>query len=165
MVKIKNVSKPRQVVLVTCRAEIEVLGKKQMKDNIITLTWHSPLSFEPMMYGISIGKPRFSNKILSKSRAFCVNFIPYSLEEQAVFCGRHSGEHIDKFKETGLGKEECETIDCPRIAEAAAYAECEIIDQHETGDHVFYVGKITKLEGKSDAARLFQKEGGFTTTK
>jgi flavin reductase (DIM6/NTAB) family NADH-FMN oxidoreductase RutF len=160
-----SVSNPRQIVLVTCREEVPVLGKKQTKDNIITVAWHTPLSFEPMLYGIAIGKERFSNEIISKSGCFAVNFIPYHLEKEALFCGRHSGRHIDKFRETGLSKDECETIDCPKIGEALAWMECEVIGHHETGDLIFYVGKVNRIDMKEKGRRLYQIEGDkFTTT-
>ena len=51
---------PRQVILVSSRAEMDILGKKELKDNIITLAWHMPVSFNPKLYAIAIGKTRFS---------------------------------------------------------------------------------------------------------
>ena len=66
---------------------------------------------------------------------------------------------MDKFKESGLHKEEAETIDCPRITEALGYLECEVINQIETGDHILFVGKITKSNQKSEGKRVFHTEG------
>ena len=45
------------------------------------------------------------------------------LKEAAMICGTKSGMHFDKFKESGLGKEEGKNVDCPRIKEALAYIE------------------------------------------
>lgn len=154
---------PRQVILVTSRAKMNVLGKEVIKDDIITLAWHMPTSFDPDLYAISVGKTRYSYKLINKSKVFCVNFIPYELKDQALFCGRHRGEHTDKFKM--LGKDECEKIDCPRIKEALAYLECEVINEIETGDHVIFVSQVLNQQIKKKGKRLFQSANGFTTTE
>ncbi len=133
---------PRQVVLVTCREEMNILGKKEVKDNIITIAWHMPVSFDPPLYAISVGKTRFSCEIIKKSKAFAVNFISFELKNQALFCGTKSGIHIDKFKEAELTKEECKNLDCPRIKEALAYIECEVTNEIDAGDHIIFIGKI-----------------------
>lgn len=160
-----SVNHPTQVVLVTAKEEVTVLGKKQIKDNIITLAWHMPTSFEPMLYAISVGKTRFSCKLIKESKAFVVNFVPYTLEKEVLFCGTRSGEHMDKFKEAGLTREEARKIDCPRIKEALAYLECEVVNEIETGDHIIFVGKVIHSEEKEEGKRLLQKNHTqFTTT-
>jgi flavin reductase (DIM6/NTAB) family NADH-FMN oxidoreductase RutF len=162
----KLVYNPRQTVLVTCREEVMIMGKKVHKDNVITLDWHTPLSFEPGMYAISIGKTRFSRKLIEEGKAFCVNFMPPTQEDGVLYCGRHSGEHIDKFKEAGLTTAECDNIDCPRIKEAAAYLECETVQEIETGDHILFIGKVVGTKELKKGKRIFHTEGNnFTTTR
>jgi len=156
---------PRQVVLVSSRANVEILGKKTEKDNVITLAWHSPVSFDPELYMVAIGKTRFSAKLIQESGVFVVNFIPFILKKQAVFCGTNSGEYIDKFKEAGLTKEEAEKVDCCRINEALGYLECKVVQHVEAGDHILFIGRVLNSEFKQKRDRLFQDEKEFTTTK
>jgi|TARA_B100001971_G_C18146357_1_gene513284 flavin reductase (DIM6/NTAB) family NADH-FMN oxidoreductase RutF len=161
-----SLNHPTQVVLVTSQAEVDVLGKTQVKEDIITIGWHMPTSFEPMLYAISVGKTRFSCKLIRESKAFVVNFMPYTLGKEVLFCGTRSGEHMDKFKESGLAKEGAEKIDCPRVKEASAYIECEVIQEIETGDHIIFVGSVVHSEAKNEAKRLLQKSHTeFTTTE
>ena len=87
---------PRQTILVTTELE--------GKDNIITLDWHMPVSVKPLLYAICIGKKKFSRKLIDDSGVFAVNFVPYKLKDAAIFCGRNSGEHIDKFEKTVCDK-------------------------------------------------------------
>jgi flavin reductase (DIM6/NTAB) family NADH-FMN oxidoreductase RutF len=150
-----DIVNPRQVILVSARGKAELLGKEMMKDNIITLAWHSPLSFDPKLYGICVGKTRFSCKLIKDSKVFAVNFMPHELKEKALYCGRSTGASVDKFEKSGLTKEECDSIDCCRIKEASACLECEIFDEFETGDHIFFVGKVVKSVTKDDKKRLF----------
>ncbi|MBU1704466.1 MAG: flavin reductase family protein, partial [Nanoarchaeota archaeon] len=114
MPELGHIPYPRQVILVTCHAEIEIMGKEIDKKNIITLSWHMPVSFKPSMYAISVGKERLSHDIIKKSGVFCVNFMPYELKDKVLFCGRHSGRTKDKFAESGLKEAKCDKIDCPR---------------------------------------------------
>jgi len=164
---IRDVAYPRQVILVTSRAEIKPKFsiKKEIKDNIMTLSWHSPVSFNPELYAVMIGKERFSYGLIHESKVFVVNFMPYKLKKEVLFCGRISGENIDKFKETGLIKEEAETIDCCRIKQALACLECEVINEIDAGDHVIFIGKVLKTVSKREEKRVFQVKGDvFTTT-
>lgn len=152
MVMAKDIAKPRQVILVTCRGE---------KDNIIPLAWHMPLSFSPELYGISIGKTRHSYSLISKSNAFCVNFVDIEFKEDVLFCGSNSGKDVDKFEKTRFDREECETINCPRIKQALAYLECEVTGKTETGDHTIFIGKVTKKAVKSTGNRIFHTTKGL----
>lgn len=159
---------PRQLVLITCRGKTAILGRERDAQDIIATSWHSPASRDPPLYAVFVSnRLDFALNLLRHSRVFCVNFIAYELRAQAAFCGRHAGEHIDKFKETGLTAAECEKIDCPRIAEAVAHIECELQEDRTVGDHVVLIGKIVASELKdARAKRLFQlDENTFTTTK
>jgi flavin reductase (DIM6/NTAB) family NADH-FMN oxidoreductase RutF len=155
---------PRQVICVTTRAEMEILGKKQIKDNIFTLAWHAPISFDPKLYGIIVGKERYSFELIEKSKCFVVNFIPKEWSEQALFVGKHSGKHIDKFEKTGLEKIDAETIDCCRLKDCAGFLECEVIYQIELGDHVLFVGKVLKSSSTKQQRLFYLGNNEFTST-
>ena len=162
MLKVFN---PRQTVLVTCSAEIESFGKSKEKDNIIPLDWHMPLSFSPVLYGISVGKDRFSIQLIRKSKVFVVNFMPYSSADKVLKCGNISGINIDKFDLVNFNKVHCDSIDCVRIVEAVAHIECEVIDEIDVGDHILFVGKVINTKEHSKEKRLFHLyEGKFSTT-
>jgi flavin reductase (DIM6/NTAB) family NADH-FMN oxidoreductase RutF len=155
--KITTLTNPRQTILLTCRFKD--------RDNIMTLDWHTPLSFEPMMYAVSIGKTRFSLNLVRASKVFVVNFMSKNFEKEILFCGRHSGKTINKFKETNFEKEEAETIDCPRIKQALGYLECKVLKEVEVGDHILFIARVTKADLKQKARRLFHLFADkFTTT-
>jgi flavin reductase (DIM6/NTAB) family NADH-FMN oxidoreductase RutF len=155
--KITTLTNPRQTILLTCRFKD--------RDNIMTLDWHTPLSFEPMMYAVSIGKTRFSLNLVRSSKVFVVNFMSKDFEKEILFCGRHSGKTIDKFKETGFEKEGAKTIDCPRIKQALGYLECKVLKEVEVGDHILFIARVTKADLKQKARRLFHLFADkFTTT-
>jgi flavin reductase (DIM6/NTAB) family NADH-FMN oxidoreductase RutF len=86
--------------------------------------------------------------LIRSSGVFCVNMLPKERHGEIAFCARHAGEHIDKFHETELTSAECDTIDCPRIAEAEARLECELVQEQIVGDHVLLVGKVLRSTTK-----------------
>ena len=155
-----DIQNPKQVILVSCRC--------YGKDNLVTLSWHSPVSFKPELYAIMLSKKRFSYKMIQDSRHFVVNFMPYDMKKEALFCGMHTGKNTDKFKELGLKKEEAEKINCPILKKCSAYMECRLVNEVEAGDHVILVGQVLKSGIKNKKRRLFQDSGEgyrFTTTK
>jgi len=159
-----SITNPKQVVLVTSRSHMNILGKDIEKDNIIAIAWHMQVSFEPHLYAVAVGKTRFSCELIQKSKAFVVNFVPKALEKEAVFCGSHSGKHMDKFKESGLTKEDAQNLDCPAISEAVGYLECEVVNEVEAGDHIIFIGNVINSKLKKDEKRLLQSSIGFTTS-
>ncbi len=148
---------PRQIILVTSRY--------RGKDNIITLAWHMPTSFHPGMYAISVGKTRFSHDLISNSGVFCVNFVSGEYKNAIEVCGSVSGRAAEKFDGSGLDREECEKIDCPRIRQALGFLECKVVNSVETGDHTIFAGKVLHSGFKKAGKRLYHIEGlDFTTT-
>ena len=146
---------PRQVILVSSRYND--------KDNVMTLSWHSPVSFTPELYAIMVGKQRFSYGLIKQSKCFCVNFISKEDKGLALIAGRKSGKEHNKFSE--IEKEECESIDCPRLKKAMAFLECKLVKEVEAGDHVIFIGEVVNKKILEKGGRLFQVEGDtFTTT-
>ena len=132
----------------------------------MALSSHKPLSFDPPLYAIAVGKERHSLKIIQKSRAFVVNFMPYAMKDKVLYCARNSGEHLDKFKEAGLEKEEAEKVDCPRLKDALGYLECIVVNEVEAGDHIIFIGEVLTMQLVKEGNRIFQVKGDiFTTTK
>ncbi|MFH1849366.1 MAG: flavin reductase family protein [archaeon] len=155
---------PRQTVLVTSRAVTEIMGKSVNKDNAMAVDWHTPLSQEPFLYAIALAKNRFSLKLIRKSGVFAVNFMPFDLWSEVLCCGRQSGCHVDKLGKTGLTFSEAERIDCPVIAEALAYMECETVNEFEGGDHVMIIGKVVNSRTIHEGRRILHMGGAEFTT-
>ncbi len=160
MPNFSEIINPLQTVLVSCRGNATLVGRTTVKDNLITVDWHTMINVEPFLYGIAIGKTRFSHTLIKESGVFCINFVPHSKAGEVLYCGRHSGNFEDKFAKTGLGKLDCEKIDCCRVREAAAFLECEIIETIDFADHTFFIGKVVHSAVMDrNAKRLFHLKG------
>lgn len=123
----------------------------QGKPNIISLGWCMPTSFDPPMIAISVGKTRYSHKLISQSREFVVAFPSEEMAKEVLYCGTHSGRDVDKFKETGLVAVPAKKVRPPLIEGCVANFECKLVGEIETGDHTIFVGEIVAAhvsEGK-----------------
>ena len=137
---------PRQVVLITTRND--------GVDNIWALDWHMPLSHEPKLYGIALSPNGYGTQLIRGSGVFVVNFVPASWKTDIFFCGKVSGRTIDKFAETGLRKEEAQSVNAPRLADSLGALECKVTQTIEMGDHIFLVGEVTHMVMRADAPKL-----------
>ncbi|MEA3430053.1 MAG: flavin reductase family protein [Nanoarchaeota archaeon] len=151
-------SYPRQVILISSRLD--------NKDNIMTVSWHMPVSFKPELYAFSISKKRHTFELIEQSNVFAINFISKDQEQIAVDVGTHSGFRKNKFEMFKIDKEECERIDCPVMKDAVAVLECKVVNNIEAGDHVIIIGEVLNRKINTKERRLFQSGTGdrFTTT-
>lgn len=130
---------PMQAVLVTCNDE-------QGKTNVITIAWHTPISKDPALYGVSLAPKRYSHKLIQKTKEFVVNFVPYELVDKLHYCGTHSGKQIDKIGETKLTLVSSQKIKTPLIKECYAHLECKLAETLSLGDHTLFVGEVVNVQ-------------------
>ena len=129
--------------------------------NIITLAWHTPISIDPPLYGISVGPKRYSHELIRNSGEFVVNYPSFDLLEKVHHCGSVSGRKEDKFRQTGLTPLPSEKVGAPGIAECYLNIECRLVDGPSFGDHTWFVGEVVNIRA-DDAffdAGLLRPEG------
>ena len=90
-----------------------------------------------------------------ESGVFCVNVVEYAARD---VMNASSGAHpagTDEFAVSGAVKAECETIDCPRVADAPASLECRVTRIVQLpGEANFTVfGEVTGVHIRDDALR------------
>lgn len=147
----------RQTVLVGSRLD--------SKDNLIAVAWHMPVSMNPFMYAVAIGKTRYSAELIQKTKVFCINFVSFKQKDEVLFCGRNSGKDVDKFEEAKIRKEECSVIDCARMKDCLAFLECQLTETIEAGDHYIFIGEVVNHKELKNEKRLYHiGDDNFTTT-
>jgi len=129
---------PMQAVLVTCNDE-------HGKTNVITIAWHTPISKDPPLYGISLAPKRYSHELIQKTKEFVVNFVPYEFVDKVNFCGTHTGRNLNKINETKLTLIPAQKVKVPLIKECYASLECKLSKTLTLGDHTVFVGEIVNI--------------------
>jgi flavin reductase (DIM6/NTAB) family NADH-FMN oxidoreductase RutF len=134
---------PRPAVLVTCCDESCV-------PNVLTIAWHTPLSHNPPLVGISIDSRRYSHELIQKCGEFVLNIVPQEFQPAVELCGNHSGRDLEKIAAAGLSLQPAYHVHPPLIQGALAHLECVVENRIRTGDHTFFISRVLYAEAKSD---------------
>ena len=65
--------------------------------NIMTLSWHTMMEFEPPLVGCVISGRNYTFDILRATKECVINIPTVELAKQVVGCGNTSGKRVDKF--------------------------------------------------------------------
>lgn len=111
--------------------------------NIMTLSWHTMMEFEPPLIGCIIGNC-FSSTVLRATRQCALNIPTAELARQVVRCGNTSGRDRDKFADTGLTPVPASQVEAPLIAECYANLECRVFDTRMVNRYGLFVLEVVQ---------------------
>ncbi|MBE9469666.1 MAG: flavin reductase family protein [Chloroflexi bacterium] len=122
-----------------------VTAASRGKDDAMTAAWHSSISLNPPLYGVSISPKRFTYELITESKDFGINFIPFEKAALAAKIGGTAGREMDKFERLGIEKEKPSVTQAPILKDAYAAYECKLVDSRAYGDHIWVVGEIVAV--------------------
>ena len=97
------------------------------------------LSLDPPLVALCPARSSRSWPKLRDSGSFCINILS---ESQQALSERFARTGIDKFADLdwrpGL-------TGSPVLAEALAFVDCELVEEHDAGDHTIAVGRVRDL--------------------
>jgi flavin reductase (DIM6/NTAB) family NADH-FMN oxidoreductase RutF len=114
------------------------------KANVMTLSWHTMMEFEPPLVGCVVSSNDFSFRALKATKQCVLNIPSVELAAQVVGCGNTSGRDADKFEEFGLTSNPAELVEAPLIAECFANLECRVVDTRLVNRYNFFVLEVVK---------------------
>ena len=120
--------------------------------NVMSAGWHAALSAEPPLYGVALGRERYTHALVLAAQAFALHFLPFEHARTIAAVGstsRHDG--IDKFARFGLDATSGAVVDVPILTQAYLAYECRLQAVHDTGDHDFMVGKVVAVHHRPEA--------------
>lgn len=98
------------------------------RTNIMTMSWHTMIDFEPPIMGCVISERNYTFEILKATRECVINIPTVELAGQVVKCGNTSGRKVDKFKAFGLTPMDAACVKAPLIDECYVNIECKVVD-------------------------------------
>ncbi|ODT35099.1 MAG: flavin reductase [Lautropia sp. SCN 70-15] len=110
--------------------------------NVMTLSWHTMMEFEPPLVGCVVARSHYSHELLRASRVCTINLPSTRLAEAVVGCGNTGGRQIDKFAEFGLRTTAASLVESPLIDACHANLECRIADTRLAAAYDFYVLEV-----------------------
>jgi flavin reductase (DIM6/NTAB) family NADH-FMN oxidoreductase RutF len=134
--KVYGLLEPGPVVMVTTAREGQ--------SNIMTMSWHMMMDFEPPTVGCIISNRNYTFNILKATRECVINIPTIELAEKVVGCGNSSGRKIDKFKVFGLTQATASYVKAPLIDECYANLECKVVDEKMVPKYNFFILEVLK---------------------
>lgn len=119
---------------------------KENKPNIMTVGWGGVCNSRPPCVSISVRSATHTYEGLMVRCAFTLNIASSSLAKAAAYCGTKSGREVNKFEALGLTPVKSTTVDAPYIDEAPVVLECKVIQIHEIGSHMQFIGEIVNVK-------------------
>ena len=120
LAKVYGLLEPGPVVLVTTSLD--------GRPNVMTLSWHTMIDFEPPLVGCVVSDRNYSFATLKATKECVINIPTVEMAEKVVGCGNSSGANTDKFKTFGLTPLPASNIAAPLVKECYANLECRVVD-------------------------------------
>jgi flavin reductase (DIM6/NTAB) family NADH-FMN oxidoreductase RutF len=112
--------------------------------NIMTMSWHTMIDFEPPIVGCVVSNRNHSFSILKATGECVINIPTVELAAQAVGCGNISGRRVDKFKVFHLTSAVASCVKAPLIAECYANLECKVVDAGMAAKYNLFILEVLK---------------------
>lgn len=127
---------PGPVVLVTT--------SHKGRSNIMAMSWHTMMEFEPPIIGCIISNRNFSYLALTATQECVLNIPTSKIISRVVACGNTSGRKTNKFKDLRLTPVPASRVAPPLIKECYANLECKVIDTTFEDKYNFFVLEVIK---------------------
>lgn len=132
--KVYGLLEPGPVVLLTTA--------HKGRANVMTMSWHTMIDFEPPLVGCIVSNRDFSFEALSITGECVINIPTVELAKQVVAVGNTSGRRIDKFAKVGLTPVPASQVAAPLVGECYANLECRVSDRRLMNRYNFFVLEV-----------------------
>lgn len=134
--KVYQLLEPGPVVLLTTA--------RKNRANVMTLSWHTMLDFEPPLVACVVSSANHSFAAL-RATGECVIAVPaLALAPKVAAIGNCSGRAVDKFEAFGLTPVKAKRVTPPLIAECFANLECRVADTGFVKKYNLFVLEVVK---------------------
>lgn len=123
---------------------VMVSTARKDKPNIMCMSWHMMMEFEPPLVGCLISNRNYTFEILRASKECVLNIPTKELATQMVGCGNTSGRKVDKFKKFGLTPVSGSVVHAPMIGECYANLECKVVSTKMVEKYNMFVLEVVK---------------------
>ncbi|MCV2446290.1 MULTISPECIES: flavin reductase family protein [Paracoccus] len=131
----------------------------RLGDNLAPYSFFNLTAYVPpqVMFASTSAKPdrpgtKDSVAQIVESRVFCVNIADGGMKDQVNASSAVLDAGTSEFEAAGIAAAECQTIDCPRVAQAAASLECRMTQVIRLAGqaNVMVLGVVTGIHIRPD---------------
>jgi len=114
------------------------------RPNIMTMSWHSMMEFEPPLLSCIISDRNYSFGLLQATKECVINIPTVEIAEKVVACGNTSGAKVDKFEKFKLTPKPAAQVGAPLIEECYANLECRVVDTGMVKKYSMFIVEVVK---------------------
>jgi flavin reductase (DIM6/NTAB) family NADH-FMN oxidoreductase RutF len=151
--KVYGLLEPGPVVMVTT--------VRKERPNIMTMSWHTMIDFEPPIVGCVISNRNYTFDILKATKECVINIPTVELAEKVVGVGNTSGRKVAKFEAFGLTPAAASRVKAPLIDECYANLECKVVDTVLVAKYNFFILEVLKawIDSSKENPRTMHHRG------
>lgn len=123
---------------------VMVTTVRNERANIMSMSWHTMIDFEPPIVGCVISDRNYTFETLKTTKECVINIPTVELAREVVRCGNTSGRKVDKFKICGLTPMPSSQVKAPLIGECYANLECKVIDTSLAAKYDLFISQVLK---------------------
>jgi flavin reductase (DIM6/NTAB) family NADH-FMN oxidoreductase RutF len=123
---------------------VMVTTARKGRANIMTMSWHTMIDFEPPLVGCVVSDRNHTFGILKASKECVINIPTVELAAKVVGCGNTSGRTVDKFKTFHLTPAAAACVQAPLIGECYANLECKVVDTRMVARYCLFILEVLK---------------------
>lgn len=132
-------------------------------DNLAPYSFFNAVAYVPPQVMFSSTGTKDSLRNIHETGVFAVNIVSFEMLHQMNASSASLPRGVDEFTQTGLARAECDTIPCPRVADAPATLECQMtqIIPLKGEDNFLILGEVTGVHMRDDCL----VDGRFDVTR
>ncbi len=134
--RVYGLLEPGPVVLVTTA--------RAGRANVMPMSWHTMIDFEPPLVGCVIGDRSHTFAVLKATRECVLNIPTVELARKVVACGNVSGRRVDKFRAFRLTPAPASSVGAPLVDECYASLECRVVDASLAKRYDLFILEVVK---------------------
>ena len=139
---------PSGVAVVTVDLEGERIG--------LTVGSLVSLSLDPPLVGVSISRQAAMHELLRGAGGFAANLLAGGQE----WLAQHFARGVPPIV-LWHGIDKRDGVRGPLLAGALGWLECELVGEHEAGDHTLFVGRVERVEPGVEGTPLIRLGGDY----
>ncbi|QDC08987.1 flavin reductase family protein [Oceanicola sp. D3] len=131
-------------------------------DNLAPYSFFNAVAYVPPQVMFCSTGTKDSLMNIRETGVFCVNIVESAARDVMNATSAAHLPQVDEFEKAGVEKAECETVVCPRVANAPANLECRVtkLIQLEGKDNHMVIGEVTGVHIRDTCL----KDGRFDVT-
>ena len=115
---------------------------QRKRRNVMTMSWHTMLEFEPPLVGFVVAPGGLSQRLLRASGECVLNIPTETIADKVVGCGNTHGSELDKFAHFALATSPAQQVAAPLLDECYASLECKLVDADGALKYGFFVLEV-----------------------